>query len=128
GGPRRAARALAAPLAVAERGRLEAVADRDAPADEVPVLERLDGHLLALDVLALARRARQERVASLRGGQEPLHPAVAVEDVERRRAPVERGRRRLDLQDGRDLLREADARVVGAPDVRDVDRRLRARV
>src|SRR5205085_4214495 len=115
--PGRDADALAAHLDAAERVRLEAVADRDAPADEVPVLERLDGHLLALDVLALARGARQQRVATGRGGQEPLHPAVTVEDVERRRAPVQRRRRRPDLQDGRDLPREAVVRVAGAPDV-----------
>jgi hypothetical protein len=83
-------------LDASQRAAVVRVPDRDARPDEVPVLERLDGHVLPLHVPSLLRRGRKERVAPGGGWGQLLQPAAAVEDVERRRAPVERGRRRLD--------------------------------
>src|SRR4029453_309591 len=47
----------------------------------------------------------------------------AGEEVERRRAPVERPRRRLHLENGGRLARPAEALVVRVPDVTDSDLR-----
>ena len=101
----------------------------------MPVAERLHRHVLLHHVLAGQRGGREERVPSRQrrgvrrdGREQALDPLAAVELVQRRGAPVERLRRALDPEDGGHLLREVDAAVVGAPDVRDVDRLLRVRV
>ena len=109
-------------LLVEDRVEVGVVAHGHARADQVVVLERLDLHLRA-QLLARCRRARAgisgSKIGSGCTSSRGLEPVVAVEDVERRRAPVARDRRRLDRQHGRLLRGPDERRVVRVPDVAD---------